>query len=66
MGKSGSGPRRPPGKTGGAGSRPAKPPGKKRKCPMEAAVVSVKRGRFRLARRYAAMSVRLIVARVAW
>lgn len=34
-------------------------------CPMVAAVKSVRRGRFRLARRYAAMSVRLIAARVA-
>lgn len=33
-------------------------------CPMVEAVVSVKRGNFRLARRYAAMSVRLIAARV--
>ncbi len=32
-------------------------------CPMVAAVRSVKCGRFRLARRYAAMSVRLIAAR---
>lgn len=41
-----------------------KPPEKKC-CPMVAAVVSVKQGKFRLARRYAAMSVRLIAARVA-
>lgn len=34
-------------------------------CPMVAAVRSVKRGQFRLARRYAGMSVRLIAARVA-
>jgi len=33
-------------------------------CPMVAAVVSVKRGQFRLARRYAAMSVRLLAARI--
>lgn len=32
-------------------------------CPMAAAVRSVKAGKFRLARRYAAMSVRLIAAR---
>lgn len=32
-------------------------------CPMVAAVRSVRRGRFRLARRYAVMSVRLIAAR---
>jgi hypothetical protein len=34
-------------------------------CPMVAAVRSVKQGKFRLARRYAVMSVRLLVARVA-
>lgn len=34
-------------------------------CPMVAAVQSVKRGKFRLARRYAAMSVRLTAARMA-
>lgn len=34
-------------------------------CPMAAALQSVKRGKFRLARRYAAWSVRLIVARFA-
>lgn len=33
-------------------------------CPMVAAVQSVKRGKFRLARRYAAMSIRLIAARI--
>lgn len=33
-------------------------------CPMVAAVQSVKRGRFRLAARYARWSVRLITARV--
>lgn len=32
-------------------------------CPMVAALQSVKRGKFRLARRYAAMSVRLLAAR---
>lgn len=32
-------------------------------CPMVAALRSVKRGKFRLARRYAAMSLRLIAAR---
>lgn len=32
-------------------------------CPMVAAVKSVKQGKFKLARRYAAMSVRLIAAR---
>lgn len=34
-------------------------------CPMVAAVGATRRGQFRLARRYAAMSVRLIAARVA-
>lgn len=33
-------------------------------CPMVAAVRSVKRGQFRLARRYAVMSVRLVAARI--
>jgi hypothetical protein len=33
-------------------------------CPMVAAVKSVKRGKYRLARRYAVMSVRLIAARI--
>ena len=33
-------------------------------CPMVAAVRSVKRGQYRLARRYTAMSVRLIAARM--
>lgn len=32
---------------------------------MVAAVRAVRRGRFRLARRYAAMSIRLIAARIA-
>ena len=36
---------------------------KKGCCPMVAAVKSVKQGQFRLARRYAKMSARLIVAR---
>ncbi len=45
-------------RTGGGG----KPPQKKC-CPMVAAGVSVKNGNYRLARRYAAMSVRLIAAR---
>jgi hypothetical protein len=35
-------------------------------CPMVAAVKSVKRGKFRLARRYAALSVRLIARRGGW
>lgn len=34
-------------------------------CPMVAAVRSMKKRKFRLARRYAAMSARLIVARFA-
>ena len=34
-------------------------------CPMVAAVRSVKQGKFKLARRYAGMSVRLIAARIA-
>jgi hypothetical protein len=33
---------------------------------MVAAVRSVRRGKFRLARRYAVMSVRLMVVRFAW
>ena len=41
-----------------------KPP-KKGCCPMVAAVRSVKQGRYKLARRYAAMSVRLIAGRIA-
>lgn len=46
--------------------RPVGPPPKKRGCcPTVAAVRSVKRGNFRLARRYAAMSVRLIAGKVA-
>jgi hypothetical protein len=38
---------------------------KKDCCPMVAAIRSVKVGKFKLARRYAAMSVRLIAARIA-
>ena len=57
---------------GGPGGRTRKIKSKKAKsahkknffdCPMMAAVVSVKRGNFRLARRYAALSVRLIAGR---
>jgi hypothetical protein len=33
-------------------------------CPMVAAVRSVKRGRYRLARRYAVMTVRLLASRI--
>lgn len=39
-----------------------KPPAKKGCCPMVAAVKSLKRGKFRLAKRYAGMSVRLIIS----
>jgi hypothetical protein len=61
---------------GGGNSNPGGPGGRRRKiktgtgkkkkgcCSMVAAVKSVKRGKYRLARRYAAMSVRLIVARL--
>ena len=45
-------------KTGGG----SKPP--RKCCPMGMAVTSARRGKFRLARRYAAMSVRLIAARL--
>lgn len=34
-------------------------------CPMAAAVRSARRGKFRLARRYAAWSVRLLASRIA-
>lgn len=34
-------------------------------CPMVAAVRSARRGKFRLARRYAIMSARLVAARIA-
>jgi hypothetical protein len=37
---------------------------KKDCCPMVAALRSVKQGKFKLARRYAAMSGRLILARI--
>lgn len=33
-------------------------------CPMQAAVRAARDGRFRLARRYAAMSLRLLAARI--
>jgi hypothetical protein len=46
------------------GSHGGKPPRKGGGCcPMAAAVRSAKRGQFRLARRYAVMSVRLIAAK---
>jgi hypothetical protein len=54
----------PRGKTSHRGG--GKPPAKKSNCcSMAAAVRAVKRGKFRLARRYAVMSIRLIAARVA-
>jgi len=67
---------RPPGRRGkaGVGPGPAYRPstsggGTTHKgggcCPMVAAVRAARAGRYRLARRYAAMSVRLIAARVA-
>lgn len=47
------------------GKKPAAPkPNADACCPMVAAVRSARRGRFRLARRYAAWSVRLLVARM--
>lgn len=67
---------RPPGRRGrgGVGPGPGYRGGNKGKptqhkggcdCPMAAAVQSVKRGKLRLAARYARLSVRLIAARVA-
>lgn len=48
------------------GKRPPPPkPNADACCPMVAAVRSARLGKFRLARRYAAMSVRLLAARVA-
>lgn len=44
---------------------PTKKDGGPCSCPMGAAVRSVKRGKFRLAQRYAVMSVRLIAGRIA-
>jgi len=49
------------GKTGGGGG--AKPPNKC--CPMVEALVSVKRGKYRLAWRYARLSARLLAERIA-
>lgn len=46
------------------GGTPGGPP-KKGCCAMAAALRSVKRGQFRLARRYAALSVRLLAAKLA-
>ena len=51
-------------RTGGTGSGTSHTGGDTSCCPMVAAVRSVKRRKFRLARRYAAWSVRLIAARV--
>jgi hypothetical protein len=64
---SGRGPnyRRPGGGGGGTGGNTGGTTHKGGCCPMVAALVSVKRGKFRLARRYAAMSVRLMVERMA-
>lgn len=45
-------------KTGGGGGRPPR-----KCCPMGMAVTSARRGNFRLARRYAVMSARIIAAR---
>jgi hypothetical protein len=42
---------------------PPTPPTTGCRCPMVAAVHSARRGRYRLARRYAMMSVRLLAAR---
>jgi hypothetical protein len=51
--------------TSGHGRKPPPPrPDSDNCCPMAAAVRSVRRGRYRLARRYAVMSVRLIAARL--
>lgn len=79
MAKSKPGPSggRPPGRRGtagvgpGPGYRPSSSGGGTRHsgdtscCPMVAAVKSVKQGKFRLARRYAAWSIRLMAARIA-
>jgi hypothetical protein len=51
---------RPATQVGGSG---AKPPARSW-CPMVAAVRSAKQGQFRLARRYAVMSARLMTARI--
>jgi len=45
---------------GGGGGQPPT----KKCCPMNEAIQSARRGQFRLARRYARMSVRVLVARV--
>jgi hypothetical protein len=51
---------RPATQAGGSG---AKPP-KKDCCPMVAALRSARKGKFRLAKRYTIMSVRLMAARI--
>lgn len=43
------------------GGSPGKPPKKKKLCPMIEAVVSVKRGNYRLARRYAVLGVHRLI-----
>jgi hypothetical protein len=52
-------------KTHGKKPPPPKPDSDKC-CPMVAAVRSARRGQFRLARRYATLSVRLLAGRIAW
>lgn len=52
-------------KTGGSHAGSGGGGKKKDCCPMVAAVRSAKQGKFKLAKRYAAMSVRLIAARIA-
>lgn len=55
----------PPVSTKSHGKKPPPPTNNADKCcPMVEAARSVRRGKFRLARRYAAWSVRLIAARV--
>lgn len=46
------------------GPRPSGGSSSDKCCPMVAALVSARRGKFRLARRYAALSARLIAARI--
>lgn len=45
------------------GGKPGGPPQKGECCPMVAALRSARRRKFRLARRYAVMSARLVAAR---
>lgn len=59
-------PSAPRGNVHGRKPSPPKPPaGKSECCPMVAAVTAARRGKYRLARRYAAWSIRLIAARIA-